>query len=114
MGLLRRRHSGVEVAPQREAAGGGGGGGGAAAAVQHARKKRRKEEFKRLPLFDDEPKGSVERWRDDPDLSRWWLLMRRRGVHVVGSRAYIKFRNKFRLPLVEVEKLVARAQTVPA
>ena len=33
--------------------------------------------------------------------------MRRRGVRIVGTRAYNKFRRKFRLPLPMVELLVA-------
>ena len=45
-------------------------------------------------------------------LSPWWKLINRRGVRVEGSRAYCKFRKKFRLPLTEVEKLVAEAQSV--
>ena len=38
--------------------------------------------------------------------------MRRRGVRIVGTRAYNKFRRKFRLPLPMVEQLVAEAQHV--
>ena len=36
-----------------------------------------------------------------------------RGVREPGTRAYYKFRRKFRLPLTEVEKIVAEAQKVP-
>ena len=39
--------------------------------------------------------------------------MRRRGVRIQGTRAYNEFRNKFRLPLTIVEKLVKDAQSVP-
>ena len=87
-----------------------------AASPTRARKPRKtrcnKEEFKRLPLNPDERTGSVRRWRWDPALSPWWKLINRRGVRVEGSRAYCKFRKKFRLPLTEVEKLVAEAQSV--
>ena len=65
-----------------------------------------------MPANPDEPVGSRARWTFDPSLSPWWKLMRRPGVRIQGTRAYNKFRRKFRLPLTEVEKLVAEAQTV--
>ena len=76
------------------------------------RQPRKREEFKRRPLNPEEPAGSLARWRWDPDKSPWWRLMRRRGVRIVGTRAYNKFRRKFRLPLPMVELLVAEAQHV--
>ena len=80
----------------------------------HPRKKRKKERHRREPVNPEAPVGSHERWVDDPTQSNWWKLMQRRGVRVLGTRAYHKFRNKFRLPLVEVEKLVSKAQATHA
>ena len=57
--------------------------------------------------------GDRRRWRLDPDTSPWWKLINRKGVREKDTRAYNKFRRKFRLPLVEVEKLVEEAQSVP-
>tara|TARA_B110000046_G_scaffold90116_1_gene98147 strand:- start:388 stop:1953 length:1566 start_codon:yes stop_codon:yes gene_type:complete len=75
------------------------------------RKKRAREEHPRLPLSGEAyPKGDIRRWRYDPSASTWWALMKRRGVRIEGSRAWLKFKRKFRLPLDEVEKLVAEAQ----
>jgi hypothetical protein len=78
------------------------------------RKKRKAEEHPRQPLNPDAPRGSKERWLWDHEHSPFWKYVNRRGVRVVGTRAYNKFRRKFRLPLTEVEKLVAEAQSVPA
>ena len=66
-----------------------------------------------MPLNPEEPRGSLDRWRWNPAQSPWWKLLNRRGVRVVGSRAYNKFRRKFRMPLQLVEWLVAEAQKVP-
>ena len=91
-------------------------GAAAAAAATPAtrvRKPRKKEQHKRSPLNPEEPDGSLKRWRFDPSKSPWWKLMNRRGVREPGTRAYLKFRRKFRLPLTEVEKLVKEAQSVP-
>ena len=78
------------------------------------RKKRAREEHPRQPLSGEAyPKGDIRRWRYDPSVSTWWALMKRRGVRIEGSRAWLKFKRKFRLPLDEVEKLVAEAQREP-
>ena len=77
------------------------------------RKKRKQEEAKRQPRNEDEAEGDLARWRLEPANSPWWKLVERAGVKDKGTRAYNKFRRKFRLPLVEVEKLVAEAQKVP-
>ena len=79
------------------------------------RKKRAREQAPRAPRNEEEwGKGDVRRWRLDPYKSPWWKLMQRVGVRDVGTRAFNSFRRKFRLPLVEVEKLVAKAQAEPA
>ena len=78
----------------------------------HVRKKRKREEHKRSPVNEDEPPGKLSRWRFEPEKSPWWRLMERRGVRDVGTRNYLKFRRKFRLPLVTVERIVAEAQHV--
>ena len=86
----------------------------AAPTEERKRKQRAREQHKRQPLFPENPKGSKEQWRLQPENSPWWADINRRGVRVKHTRAYNKFRRKFRLPLVEVEKLVARAQSVAA
>ena len=58
----------------------------------HPRKKRKKEQHRREPVNPEAPVGSHERWVDDPMQSNWWKLMQRRGVRVLGTRAYHKFR----------------------
>ena len=75
--------------------------------AQGSRKKRKKEEARRMPRNDDFVMGDVRRWRLDAEKSPWWKLIGKEGVRDVGTRAYKSFRRKFRLPLVEVEKLVA-------
>ena len=70
------------------------------APATRARKKRKREEHKRSPVNEDEPPGKLSRWRFEPEKSPWWRLMERRGVRDVGTRNYLKFRRKFRLPLV--------------
>lgn len=80
--------------------------------TRRERKKRKVEEAKRQPRNEEEANGKLARWRLDPAKSPWWKLIERNGVRDKGTRAYNNFRRKFRLPLVEVEKLVAEAQTV--
>ena len=86
----------------------------AAEPLPRSRKKRAKEEHKRLVFNEDAEPGSLEARRNNPGQSPWWKLIKRRGVREPGTRAYYKFRNKFRLPLTEVERLVEQAQSVPA
>ena len=88
--------------------------GMAAAAAPRSRKKRAKEMHKRIVVNPDAEPGSVESRRNDPTTCKWLKLMQRRGVREPGTRAYYKFRNKFRLPLTEVERLVEMGQAVPA
>jgi hypothetical protein len=78
------------------------------------RKQRVIEEFPRLPVYDEYPKGDMRRYRWDPLKSPWWKHINRAGVRTPGTRASNKFRRKFRLPIAMVEKLVAEAQGVPA
>ena len=84
----------------------------AAAAKPRQRKKRKKEEHKREPVQAQYAPGDIRRMRWDPAQSPWWRLINRRGVRETGTRAYNKFRAKFRLPLTVVEDLVERAQAV--
>ena len=84
----------------------------AAAPDTRQRKKRKRETAKRRPVSPEEPVGKVARWRFDPEKSPWWRLVRARGVRNEGTRAYNKFRKKFRLPLTTVEELVQEAQGV--
>ena len=86
----------------------------AAAPDTRQRKKRKRETAKRRPVSPEEPVGKVARWRFDPEKSPWWRLVRARGVRNEGTRAYNKFRKKFRLPLTTVEELVQEAQGVRA
>ena len=79
---------------------------------QRKRKQRRKEEHKREPHSDNYPPGDIRRYRWDPWQSPWLRLVRKRGVKDVGTRAYNKFRAKFRLPLTVVEELIDKAQAV--
>ena len=85
----------------------------AATTTKRARKERKKEEAPRMPRnVGDFPKGDIRLWRLDPATSPWWQLIKKPGVDVVGTRAYNAFRRKFRLPLIEVTKLVDAAQLV--
>ena len=85
----------------------------AATTTKSARKKRKKEEVPRMPRNVNEyPNGDIRLWRLDPAASPWWQLINKPGVDDVGTRAYNAFRRKFRVPLVEVKKLVDAAQLV--
>ena len=91
LGAVGRRRRWRPLPAQKEGAAAGGCIASAAAPEVRQRKPRKREELKRLPLNPEEPAGSVARWRWDPDKSPWWRLMRRRGVRIVGTRAYNKF-----------------------
>jgi hypothetical protein len=77
-------------------------------------KKRRKQETRgRFARYEYKyEKGDERRRRLDAATSPWWELISHPEVKDPHSMAASRFRRKFRLPIVEVEKLVAKAQRV--
>lgn len=81
----------------------------------NGRKKRKKEERKREGRFADKyPQGDLRRTRLPVESSPWWDLINHADVRDEASPTGMRFRRKFRLPMVLVERIVASAQRVAA
>lgn len=84
-----------------------------AAGGRPAKKRRKQETRGRFARYEYKyEKGDERRRRLDAATSPWWELVYHPEVKDPHSRAAARFRRKFRLPIVEVEKLVTKAQRV--
>ena len=88
---------------------------GSGAAGDHSGRKRRAVEIKpRVGRYDyDFDEGDMRRWRLDADRSPWWAYINHPDVYDESSSAGKRFREKFRLPKVRFDELVAQAQNEP-